>query len=249
MVATTNNFVTLDSGKRQEYGSGMRRDLQDGKPDFNLMLIPGMPYAEQYLTRIAALYERGANKYGRRNWQLANSEEELDRFKSSAFRHFMQALTGETDEDHWAAVFFNINAIIMLEYKLKKQYEYDCAHCGLCDKPFDACECKGEYGTFVERDNEDKVGISNRYVNDSTIPELSLTLENYWREETPEGVDEGFYEQLIAVVDHPDEAMIPEQTSCTAAACCIHKYELFEREGMTRDDLCKGRCAACNEDV
>ena len=26
-------FVTLDSGQREEYESGMRRDLQDGKPE------------------------------------------------------------------------------------------------------------------------------------------------------------------------------------------------------------------------
>lgn len=104
------SFETKDSGQRQEYPSGMRRDVQTGKADFALLLQEGVPYADQMLTRYAELMARGAEKYGRRNWQLASSEEELDRFKASAFRHFVQWITGETDEDHAAAVFFNITA-------------------------------------------------------------------------------------------------------------------------------------------
>jgi len=103
-------FTTKDSGERQEYPSGMRRDAQTGKPDFALLLQDGVPYDAQMLTRWAALMARGAEKYGRRNWQLADSAEELDRFKASAFRHFLQWITGEVDEDHAAAVFFNVTA-------------------------------------------------------------------------------------------------------------------------------------------
>lgn len=111
-------FVTKDSGQRQDYASGMRRDIQEGKPDFSLILTD-LPYEEQMLTRWAALLERGASKYGRRNWELANSEEELERFKSSAARHFVQWITGEEDEDHAAAVFFNINAAEYVKIKLR----------------------------------------------------------------------------------------------------------------------------------
>jgi hypothetical protein len=96
-------FVTKDSGVRSEYASGMVRDTQDGKPDYALLDRP-------FLKRWAELMTRGAKKYGRRNWQNANSEEELERFKSSAFRHLMQWLDGETDEDHAAAVCFNLAA-------------------------------------------------------------------------------------------------------------------------------------------
>lgn len=113
-------YETKDSGKRQDYNSGMVRDLQDGKPDFSLILTD-QPYTDQLLTRWAALMERGATKYGRRNWQLACSEEELDRFKASAFRHFMQWITGEDDEDHAAAVLFNINAAEYVRGKLNDQ--------------------------------------------------------------------------------------------------------------------------------
>lgn len=44
------------------------------------------------------------------NWQLAFSIEEMNRFKASAFRHFVQWWRGDNDEDHAAAVFFNISA-------------------------------------------------------------------------------------------------------------------------------------------
>lgn len=110
-------YETKDSGVREEYDSGMRRDTQEGKPDFSL-LVTNQPYQHQMLTRWAGLMTRGAEKYGRRNWQLANSEEELERFQASAARHFFQWLTGETDEDHAAAVMFNINCAEYVKYRL-----------------------------------------------------------------------------------------------------------------------------------
>ena len=62
------------------------------------------------LTRWAAHMTKGAVKYGRENWRLANSQQELDRFKASAFRHLVQWLAGERDEDHASAVLFNVSA-------------------------------------------------------------------------------------------------------------------------------------------
>lgn len=102
------NFITKDSGKRQEYQSGMRRDIQEGKPRYDLVIPLDEP--NSMLKRWALLLERGMTKYGFRNWELADSMEECIRFKSSAFRHFIQWMEGETDEDHAAAVFFNIQA-------------------------------------------------------------------------------------------------------------------------------------------
>lgn len=113
-------YETKDSGERVEYSSGMHRDIQDGKPDFSLLLTD-LPYKEQLLTRWAELMERGATKYGRRNWQLACTDEELERFKASAFRHFIQWISGENDEDHAAAVLFNINAAEYTKAKIKQR--------------------------------------------------------------------------------------------------------------------------------
>lgn len=105
------SYVTKDSGAREEYASGMVRDTQEGKPRYDLVDRP-------MLKRWAELMGRGAEKYGEDNWRLAASHDELRRFKASAFRHFMQWLDGERDEDHAAAVFFNIAAAEDLEARL-----------------------------------------------------------------------------------------------------------------------------------
>jgi Domain of unknown function (DUF5664) len=105
------DYVTKDSGAREEYASGMRRDTQQGKPDYTLI-------DRAFLYRWAMLMTRGAEKYGRENWRLAASETELERFRSSALRHMMQWLDGEGEEDHAAAVAFNIAAAEMVKSKL-----------------------------------------------------------------------------------------------------------------------------------
>lgn len=111
-------FETKDSGERIEYVSGMSRDTQNGKPRFDLLVTDDLPFEDQFLTRFAALLARGAEKYGERNWQLADSPEELARFKASGSRHFMQWMCGEVDEDHAAAVAFNIMAAEYVKWKL-----------------------------------------------------------------------------------------------------------------------------------
>jgi len=113
--ASGTGYVTKDSGERVEFDSGMRRDTQEGKPRYDL--IPTLP-----LRRLADLYTRGAVKYGDYNWQKANSPEELARFKSSAFRHFIQWFDGEADEDHGIAVCWNIFAVLWLEHKLDEPH-------------------------------------------------------------------------------------------------------------------------------
>lgn len=109
-------FTTKDSGKRKEFSSGMRRDIDDGKPRYDLIVPLGT--RQSMLKRWALLMERGMAKYGYRNWEKANSEEELVRFKASAFRHFMQWFSEEIDEDHAAAVMFNIQAYEHLKDKI-----------------------------------------------------------------------------------------------------------------------------------
>ena len=117
-------FITKDSGKRQDYGSGMRRDAQEKKIRFDLTIPKNQAFEKTMFHRWAALMERGLRKYGERNWELANSQEELERFKVSAFRHFMQwYFELDDDEDHAAAVFFNITAKERVEEKLEKEKE------------------------------------------------------------------------------------------------------------------------------
>lgn len=104
--------MVKDSGKREEYKSGMCRDLQKGKPMYDLCYLP-------LLTDWAILMSEGAEKYGLDNWKKSNSIEELKRFRQSAFRHFIQFLNGEEDESHHAAILFNVGAIRFLMDKLK----------------------------------------------------------------------------------------------------------------------------------
>jgi hypothetical protein len=111
-------YETKDSGERAQFASGMQRDTQAGKPRFDLILPEGIPYEAQLLTRFAALMERGAAKYTERNWEKANSKEEVDRMKASGLRHFMQWYHGEVDEDHAAAVLFNIMAASATQWKI-----------------------------------------------------------------------------------------------------------------------------------
>lgn len=116
-------YVTKDSGKREQYKSGMVRDTEDEKARFDLILPKDIPYEKQFLTRIADIYARGAVKYGDRNWEKANSEEELNRAKASAFRHFIQWFCEEDDEDHASAVVFNIQTVEYIKERMKGDKE------------------------------------------------------------------------------------------------------------------------------
>lgn len=86
----------------------MVRDTAEGKIDYTSVLVGPMFY------RWADHVTKGRKKYpdpkpGVPNWTLAAGPEELARARASAFRHFVQWISGETDEDHAAAVMFNIN--------------------------------------------------------------------------------------------------------------------------------------------
>lgn len=97
------NFITKDSWVRKERKSWFRRDTDEGKPRYDL--IP-----TDCLKRLAELYMRWAVKYWDNNRRLAEEKDAIDRFKASAFRHFMQRMDWERDEDHWMAIAFNVFA-------------------------------------------------------------------------------------------------------------------------------------------
>ena len=105
------DFVVKDSGQRQEFSGGMVRDIADNKTWWSLV------YDGPMLKRWAQHLTNGARKYAKRNWMKAEGEAELERAKDSAARHFAQWMAGERDEDHGAAVYFNIN---LAEYVREK---------------------------------------------------------------------------------------------------------------------------------
>ena len=112
-------FKTKDSGKRVTFKTGMNRDISVDKLRYDLVLPLGV--RDHMFRRTAELMSRGAKKYGERNWEKAKTEEELARFMESAIRHFHQWYDGETDEDHAAAVFFNIQGAEMVKGRLKRK--------------------------------------------------------------------------------------------------------------------------------
>lgn len=170
------DFQTKDSGKREEFASGMVRDVQDDKPRYDLVYkplyirwiryqgptlplqlldvamqmylggdtsadhaaallqginafecvkeygayVPCLAYHPLYY-RWAMLMMRGAKKYGDNNWMKAEGEAELNRFKASAERHLQQYLRGDTDEDHGAAVCFNLAGAEYVKTKMATQ--------------------------------------------------------------------------------------------------------------------------------
>jgi hypothetical protein len=90
----------------------MQRDVATDKIDYSLVFDGPM------FKRWAALLDRGARKYDKRNWMKANSQEEYDRARESLVRHFVQYISGEVDEDHAAAIIFNINEMEYVKGKL-----------------------------------------------------------------------------------------------------------------------------------
>lgn len=113
-----NDFVVKDSGKQEQFNSGMMRETATGKTNWWRVFVGPM------LERYAIHLTKGATKYpdvtpGTPNWTLAAGEEELARFKDSAARHFVQWLRGDRDEDHAAAVIFNLDGAEYVREKMR----------------------------------------------------------------------------------------------------------------------------------
>jgi hypothetical protein len=97
-----------DSGARQEFETGAHRDLQEGKGRYDLI-------STEFNRRLAVVMEKGAVKYGDRNWEKGMP---LSRYYSSARRHLDQAFEGRTDEDHITQAAFNVMAFLETLYKI-----------------------------------------------------------------------------------------------------------------------------------
>jgi len=95
-------YETKDSGERRTFDTGARRDTATGKGRYDLL-------PPKALHHLAQLLERGADKYGARNWEKGMP---LSVYLNSATRHLFQLLARHDDEDHAAAVLFNVAAYI-----------------------------------------------------------------------------------------------------------------------------------------
>jgi len=91
-----------DSGQRQEFSTGARRDTDENKPRYSL--VP-----PRVLKRVVMIFTLGAIKYGDHNYQKGMP---YSRYLDSAGRHIEQFRDGEEDEDHLAQACWNLMAIM-----------------------------------------------------------------------------------------------------------------------------------------
>jgi hypothetical protein len=108
--AVGNEYETKDSGAKDTFATGYQRDCSTGKGAHNLL-----PFFA--LTRDAALYERGAAKYGPDNWTKGAP---FSRTMQSAIRHLFQYMMGDRSEDHLAACRWGCAAIMTYEEMIKR---------------------------------------------------------------------------------------------------------------------------------
>ena len=100
-----------DSGKREQYTDNSAiREPETEKGRYDLI----SPIA---LHRLAQHYENGSKKYADRNWEKGIP---LSRLLSSAMRHLNKLIAGMDDEDHAAAVCWNIFAYIHIKEMINR---------------------------------------------------------------------------------------------------------------------------------
>ena len=96
-----------------ELPSGMNRDTEEGKLDYTL-IMDGPMYDRWAAHLTAAVPTRGE-----RNWMKAHTEQDYARFRRSLSRHMRQYFRGDVDEDHAAAIFFNLNGAEHVKEQLR----------------------------------------------------------------------------------------------------------------------------------
>lgn len=102
------------SGTKDVFPTGATRDAGKGKGRFDLV-----PF--EAVTRVAVVYEQGANIHGANNWKKGIT---FSRCMSAALRHIGKWAIGMRDEDHLAQAVWNILAIMYFEEQ-KRTAELD----------------------------------------------------------------------------------------------------------------------------
>lgn len=100
-----------DSGKREQFSTGSKRDIRLGKGRFDLL-------PPEALTLLAIHFEKGGSKYGFRNWERGQP---ISRYMDSTLRHLCKYLAGELDEDHLVAAGWNVLAAITTRERCLKK--------------------------------------------------------------------------------------------------------------------------------
>ena len=96
--------------ENRQWDTGAQRDTGDGK--LRMSLLP-----DKELDRVLKRYYDGAIKYGESNWKKGMP---LSVYYDSAFRHLQAWWRDEQDEDHAAAVVWNLLCAMWTEQNLKQ---------------------------------------------------------------------------------------------------------------------------------
>ena len=88
----------MKEDQNRHFDTGAQRDTADGK--LRMSLIP-----QKELERVMKRYLSGAQKYGENNWMKGMP---LSVYYDCAHRHLSAWWSGEDDEDHAAAVVWNM---------------------------------------------------------------------------------------------------------------------------------------------
>ncbi len=89
---------TLEQGENRVFSTGAQRDTAEGK--LRMSLLP-----QAALKRVMKRYLDGAEKYGENNWMKGMP---MSAYYDCAHRHLEAWWSGETGEDHAAAVVWNM---------------------------------------------------------------------------------------------------------------------------------------------
>lgn len=103
-------FQVKDSGEREEFDTGARRDTRERKGRYDLL-------SPVFLKRLALLYENGAEKYGDHNWEKGMP---LSRYLDSAMRHLVCWMDGDRSEDHLVQSAWNAAAYVHTEQRIRE---------------------------------------------------------------------------------------------------------------------------------
>ena len=108
MLSSGNDEIT--SCDLKEFSSGAKRSAK--KPRYDLISL-------ELLQRLAAVWEKGAEKYGEYNWQKASNDAEYQRdIANHILEHILLYAAGDRSEDHPAHIC--ANAQMMMHFEASK---------------------------------------------------------------------------------------------------------------------------------
>ena len=99
--------------------SGTNRSSEEGKLRYDLCFPPSDAMECSILSRWALHMTKNVESKGEANWHNASTAEDIKRFYRSAWRHWMAFIAGEDDEDHLAAILFNLQGIAYVQHRIK----------------------------------------------------------------------------------------------------------------------------------